>query len=169
MLTAYYSYQILGLARKIGGYTGGEERKFFTDKEKDEIEELERLKNEKKEEVLKADEARIIRDDNGNVVEIIYGKSIESDDEDKEIGQDLEVDDNQPEGIRRLIELSKQEEVKKGREQSEREVDWIAELVAKHGDDYEAMKWDKKLNIYQQTVGDLRKRVTKWKKTQGKH
>ncbi|KAJ5108349.1 Nucleolar protein 16 [Penicillium angulare] len=55
---------------------------------------------------------------------------------------------------------------KKPRYQSSREGEWIAQLVAKHGDDYTAMVRDRKLNPMQQSVGDLRRRINKWKKSQ---
>lgn len=58
--------------------------------------------------------------------------------------------------------------VKRERLQSEREEDWIARLVNKYGDDYVRMARDMKLNPFQQTVGDLKKRVAKWKKLQAK-
>lgn len=55
---------------------------------------------------------------------------------------------------------------KKPRHQSTREQDWIARLVEKYGDDYTAMARDRKLNPMQQSEGDLRRRINKWKKTQ---
>jgi nucleolar protein 16 len=48
------------------------------------------------------------------------------------------------------------------RSQSQREEEWIARLVEKHGDDYKAMFWDKQLNVMQQSEGDLKRRVKKW-------
>lgn len=157
------------MARQLGSFTGGEEKKFHTYKELEEQEEQERLKNENRSDELEAGEARIVRDEEGNVVKIIYGEEeeIDSDDETR-FNRDDDDDEDQPEGLKKLIALSKQEVVKKDRIQSEAEEDWISALVEKHGDDYEAMKWDKKLNIYQQSVGDLRKRAIKWKKAQEK-
>ena len=49
------------------------------------------------------------------------------------------------------------------REQSSREREWIASLVEKYGEDYAAMVRDRKLNPYQQTEGDIRRRAGKWK------
>lgn len=50
--------------------------------------------------------------------------------------------------------------------QSTREKDWIEQLVEKHGDDYEAMFKDRTLNVMQQSVGDIKRRVQKWQRTQ---
>jgi nucleolar protein 16 len=49
------------------------------------------------------------------------------------------------------------------RGQSKGEEQWIVDLVEKHGDDYKAMFWDRKLNPMQQSLGDIRKRVKKYK------
>lgn len=55
---------------------------------------------------------------------------------------------------------------KKPRKQSGREAEWLLHLVNKHGDDYLAMSRDMKLNPMQQTVGDLKRRIKKWKASQ---
>ncbi|KAF2140598.1 uncharacterized protein K452DRAFT_351834 [Aplosporella prunicola CBS 121167] len=52
------------------------------------------------------------------------------------------------------------------RKQSEREVEWVERLVAKYGDDYRKMSRDMKLNPMQQTEGDIKKRVQKWRASQ---
>jgi nucleolar protein 16 len=52
------------------------------------------------------------------------------------------------------------------RGQSQHEEEWIARLVEKHGDDYRAMFWDKHLNVFQQSEGDIKRRVKKWKEKQ---
>lgn len=55
---------------------------------------------------------------------------------------------------------------KKPRFQSTREGEWAQRLVEKYGDDFIAMARDRKLNPMQQSVGDLRRRINKWKKSQ---
>jgi nucleolar protein 16 len=49
------------------------------------------------------------------------------------------------------------------RQQSKREEEWIARLAGKYGDDIRAMARDVKLNPMQQSEGDLRRRLKKWK------
>lgn len=52
---------------------------------------------------------------------------------------------------------------KKPRMPSRREVEWIERLVRRWGDDFDAMVRDRRLNPGQQSAGDLRKRVKRWK------
>lgn len=52
---------------------------------------------------------------------------------------------------------------KRPRMQSRREEEWIERLVRRWGDDYDAMVRDRRLNPGQQSAGDLRKRVKRWK------
>ena len=48
------------------------------------------------------------------------------------------------------------------RNQSGRETEWVARLVEKYGSDYKKMTWDRKLNPFQQSEGDIKKRVLKY-------
>ena len=52
---------------------------------------------------------------------------------------------------------------KKPRQQSRREQEWIEALVGKWGEDFRGMVRDRKLNPWQQSEGDLRRRVGRWR------
>lgn len=54
---------------------------------------------------------------------------------------------------------------KRPRQQSQREEEWIAKLVEKHGENVKAMAKDRKLNPMQQTEGDIGRRLKKWTKS----
>lgn len=65
--------------------------------------------------------------------------------------------------VKELEEQASLEAKKKPRQQSKREGEWIANLVATYGDDYRRMVRDRKMNPMQQSEGDLKRRVRKWK------
>lgn len=50
------------------------------------------------------------------------------------------------------------------RKQSLREEEWIRALVERYGDDYRMMFWDRRLNPMQQSEGDIKRRVLRWKR-----
>ena len=52
------------------------------------------------------------------------------------------------------------------RKQSTREQEWVEKLVEKHGDDYEKMAWDAKINPMKQTAADIKRRVKKLRQGQ---
>lgn len=56
---------------------------------------------------------------------------------------------------------------KRPRQQSEREQDWLGKLVEAHGESTAAMVKDRKLNPMQQSEGDLKRRLKKWKQQHG--
>lgn len=56
---------------------------------------------------------------------------------------------------------------KRPRQQSEREQEWMAKLAEKHGENTAAMFRDKKLNPMQQSEGDIKRRLKKWKQKNG--
>jgi nucleolar protein 16 len=66
--------------------------------------------------------------------------------------------------IRQLEEAARNGARKAPRKQSHREEEWIEKLVAKYGNDYGKMFRDSRLNPYQQSEGDIKRRVQKWKK-----
>ncbi|KAH7363161.1 Nop16-like protein [Plectosphaerella cucumerina] len=90
-----------------------------------------------------------------------FDSDSEDEDEDEEEWGGVEDDENKPEVLRMLEEEAARPELKKPRHQSEQETEWLEKLIKRHGDNYEAMAWDRKLNPMQQTAGDLRRRVAK--------
>lgn len=163
-LTLQQNYKKLGLRAKLGGLAGGAEKKIVkrTDtvednddnEEKPSIEDIEQTEDPAQ---IPEGEARIIRDPETNeVVKVIYGTM--------KPGQSSEQKE-ESEVIKKLQEQAiKNAAIVKERTQSERESEWLKSLYEKHGDDYQKMMWDKKLNVFQQSAGDLNRRVNKWKK-----
>lgn len=74
-----------------------------------------------------------------------------------------------PEIVRELeLQAAKEDELvkkRKPRQQSQREGEWVERLLERHGEDYAAMVRDRKLNPMQQSEGDLRRRIRKWKQS----
>lgn len=136
--------------------------------EQQEREELDRnniVVNDRKIPKLGAGEAFIVRGDDGQVVEVIYGKDhqVGSDDEEEEwTGFEDQPEEEDTETIK-ILQARAERAVANPHIQSEREQSWIEQLIEKHGDDVDGMFWDKELNIYQQSRGDLKKRIKKWK------
>lgn len=161
-LTLQQNYKKLGLKAKLGSQAGGTE-KIIT---KDGIQNDDEKETEKsKAPINSMQEGRIIRDDEGNVIGVEVNEKKEFDDEEEEewTGFQDQGEEEKTEVVRQLEEAAKNG-YSKPHVQSEREMDWAERLINKHGDDFEAMFWDKKLNIYQQSVGDIKRRVYKWKK-----
>lgn len=71
------------------------------------------------------------------------------------------IDAAAPRVVRELEREAAQPTEKLVRHQSEREMEWLGDLVAKHGEDVAAMARDAKLNRMQQTAADIRKRLRK--------
>lgn len=76
-------------------------------------------------------------------------------------GIDEEEESKRPAVIRQLEAEANAPREKTVRYQSEREVEWLRTLVARHGDDTAAMARDAKLNPMQQTGSDIRRRLKK--------
>ena len=69
--------------------------------------------------------------------------------------------------VRQLEQLARSG-VKREHTQSQRECEWIERLVARYGRDFKKMARDRKLNPFQQTEGDIGRRVARWEKAQAR-
>ncbi|PRT52649.1 Nucleolar protein 16 [Wickerhamiella sorbophila] len=147
-LTLAQNYKKLGLTAKLQKPAGGVE--------KDVRVQDEAISQPIKRSTIK--EAKIVTKEDGST-EIVYA----SDDED-EVWTGFNGE-HKSEVINELKEYAANG-VTKPRHQSDREQEWIEALVAKHGDDYQAMQWDRKVNVFQKSAGDLKRRIFKWKKSQ---
>lgn len=56
---------------------------------------------------------------------------------------------------------------KRKRRQSKFEAEWVGRLVERWGDDVERMARDRKLNPWQQSEGDIRRRIRWWREGGG--
>ncbi|ROT39224.1 ribosome biogenesis protein Nop16 [Sodiomyces alkalinus F11] len=183
--TLTQNYRRLGLAARLNGPSGGEEKT---------IKQVLQARQEGKRlkpalDPLMIDptakavvgEAKIERDADGNIINIQYigpdGKPRKKTPRDNPLNDPLvdmeyaseeeeEDDDEDPENKTEVIRLLEEEASrpveKKPRHQSEREREWVERLVARHGDNFAAMARDRKLNPMQQTEADIARRIRKW-------
>lgn len=103
-------------------------------------------------------EGLIQRDDDGNVLRVIYGEERSHNDIlDAEVAPVEAKTD-----VVRALEAQAANGVQHEKFHSEFELDWIEKLLKKHGEDYKAMFWDKDLNVYQLTASQLKKKCSKY-------
>lgn len=177
-LTLKQNYKKLGLRAKLQKPSGGEEADYSKERRKEPLvkspieyesdEEEGDLEQKVSDEELDPSEipqgeARIRRDGDGNVVEVIYGQKRPFNSCDNAIHGTQEYDPPKSEVVRKLEELANAPAIKKERTMSVREEEWLERLYNKHGENYKQMFFDTKLNIYQQSEGDLRRRILAWK------
>ncbi|GAA5816416.1 hypothetical protein MFLAVUS_009945 [Mucor flavus] len=164
-LTLRQNYEKLGLLTSLNGQTGGKEKNLpdskMVESEDTEPKELKELTEEDIEEIKKTlgpGEGLIQRDDDGNIIRVIYG-------EEKTHDEILDAEVPAVEAktdVVRALEAQAANAFHREKFASEFELDWIQKLINKHGDDYKAMFWDKELNVYQQTAAQLKKKCEKY-------
>ncbi|KAJ6093468.1 hypothetical protein N7486_008757 [Penicillium sp. IBT 16267x] len=182
-LTLTQNYKNLGLLHKLNAPTGGRERLPGTEDDADASHSLQIRDSGKAAAQIELGEIRVERDpETGNIIRVIReDEQIEvagrlrrranplndplNDIENKVL--DFQANSSGTDVVKKLERQANlegvAEKVKKPRHLSTREIEWVSRLVEKHGDDLMAMVRDRKLNPMQQSVGDLRRRIDKWK------
>ena len=130
---------------------------------------------------FKPTEARVIRDPvSGKILSIEEPKTkfnplndaLNSDSEEEDEmegleGEGAEGDGGEERGGNIVKELERQAKEggkkKRDREQSEGEKEWCERLVRRWGEDWGKMVRDRRLNPMQQTEGDLKRRIARWR------
>ncbi|KAK2734285.1 Nucleolar protein 16 [Onygenales sp. PD_40] len=194
-LTLTQNYRRLGLTSKLNASTGGAEKKRAALASLDDsiaqtpADPLHVLTSATAGTKLKPTEARVERDpETGKILRVIHDDEVEIagrkrrkanplEDPLNELSGDegavpMPVATSTPTAVVQALERQaalEEEALKKRqpRQQSKGEGEWLARLVAKHGDNVSAMVRDRKLNPMQQTEGDIRRRLRKWKEKQG--
>ena len=180
-LTLSQNYEKLGLKSKLQAVSGGkeadlekvvkreplvktqilddDENEFDSDDNEPQVSEPEGEVDEKD---IPEGEARILRDNKGNIVKVVYGKRKSSETEAAE-PEEVHSTSSKTKAVKELEAFASRPTVKKERVPSEREEAWLKALYTKHGDNYRKMFYDKKLNINQQTEADIKRRISNWK------
>ncbi|KAG5519692.1 hypothetical protein PMAC_001848 [Pneumocystis sp. 'macacae'] len=105
---------------------------------------------------LQPNEARIQRDNEGNIVKIIYGKQREFDDI---LNSDIKTEEISPKTKKKATRSTKID-----RKLSKNETLFLRRLIDCYGDNIDAMTKDIKLNAMQLTAGDLQRKIKKLNK-----
>ncbi|WFD38932.1 Nucleolar protein 16 [Malassezia japonica] len=166
-LTPRQNYAKLGLAPSLVPQSGGLDRK-------DPYANVKRAEPQAAAPKARKGMARIVRNEQGEVVDIIEEDG-EKDEDATPWGSAMNADEDEPanlvmlpprlhakdgESVEALAKLA-EEDRPVSRFSSSNEFAWLAELVHKHGDDIDAMVRDRHLNIWQKTAGEIRRALRK--------
>ncbi|ODO07619.1 nucleolar protein 16 [Cryptococcus wingfieldii CBS 7118] len=108
---------------------------------------------------------KIIRDEEGNVIDIII-EGEEEEEAQKKAEEEMEVDEKSKKveaktEVVRQLELLAATSAPVVRHTSTSERTWLQQLVDKYGDDTARMTRDKKLNVWQKTEGEIKRMIKK--------
>lgn len=146
-LTLTQNYRRMGLTSKLQRPAGGSEKDILASKKVAEVKPIGKDRPSVK-------QGRIIHEPDGSS-RVEYIEESESDEPEEWHGF---ADESE---IVKELENYAEHEVKDRRHMSTSEVSFLDLLVEKYGDDYEAMQWDKKLNKFQHSAGELKRRIRK--------
>jgi nucleolar protein 16 len=184
-LTMTQNYKLLGLSSRLNVPTGGSEVRptaVKSDLPRSSGESAFALPKTRKTTKLVPTEVKVERDpDTGAIMRVIRPEgggerdSVHSRRPANPLGDLLNEDSDMEElnmasslvvGVIPDLQAQAEEEAsrkKKPRQQSKREEEWIERLIEKYGDNTRSMARDMTLNPMQQSEGDLKQRVRRWK------
>ena len=175
------NYKRLGLSSRLNASTGGTEKKADKDnavvKSKRDTLSIAGFQAPK----MKPSEVQVERNpETGRIVRVIRPDMEDEDDNplNDPLNDAMEFENDGPASIsetnvvaqleaQAAAEAEHLETTRRPRKQSQREEEWIGDLIRKHGDNINAMVRDKKLNPMQQTASDIGRRVRKWNANHG--
>lgn len=185
-MTVSQNYRRLGLSSRLNDAAGGTEKKAHGEKEHEAGGDNEKslsLSITRPTGKILPQEAQVERDPaTGHILRIIRPISEEAQRENRKRlnplddplndlenhEQEVQPISSSVSGVIAQLEAQAAEEAhqiarsKRPRQQSQREEEWLRNLVEKHGDNITAMVRDRKLNPMQQTEGDIRRRIKVW-------
>lgn len=167
--TLSQNYRRLGLVARLRGPAGGSEKKLGAEDEAGGASATKDPLAVAPPAQAVVSEARVERDADGKIVRLLGRRA---DNPLRDPLADLDEDEEPPEEpsppgteatavVRSLVAASRAAAPARRRQQSEREAEWLARLVARHGRDTAAMARDMKLNPMQQTAADIARRIRK--------
>ncbi|KAJ2724407.1 Nucleolar protein 16 [Coemansia sp. Benny D115] len=158
LLTVTENYKKLGLVSKLNKVTGGVAFDINASKSADKEGSDEESEEKKLKKAIPKGYGVIERDEEGNIVNIVMG-----DEEQNPLDSDYEVEgvEAKGEGAKILESFVNSHEDRRERWMSQGSRQAMQAFVDAHGDDYEAMFWDHKLNYLQMTKKQIEKKVKK--------
>ncbi|KAG8772741.1 Nucleolar protein 16 [Serendipita sp. 411] len=173
-LTVKQNYARLGLLSTLNPRAkGGSEFKVPSTSTVQDVQEAQNVAEGRAQ--LSVGRGRIIRDENGNIVDIEMEETEETeagrDDEDEEVLEippeaekwvaQTHAQKSEKSDLIRELETLSQRVSRVPRTASGGERAWLKQVVATYGDDLEAVARDRKLNPWQRTAGEIRRSIAK--------
>ncbi|KAJ2809258.1 Nucleolar protein 16 [Coemansia guatemalensis] len=160
-LTVSQNYRNLGLVSRLNGVSGGTVKNVIPAHQErpDSDEETSELSEKQLKQTIPQGYGLIERDEEGRVINVVL-----ADDPGDPLDSDFEVDNTpaKKEGARILEQYAAEHDERKERWMSVGERQMLQRYVDKHGNDYDAMFWDKQLNRQQLTKRQLQKKIERY-------
>ncbi|KAJ1816580.1 Nucleolar protein 16 [Coemansia sp. RSA 2599] len=156
--TVLENYKKFGLVSKVNGARGGTEKNLFSKPTENESESAAEPTEQDIKKAIPKGYGIIERDEAGNVINIVLPE------EEDPLDSDYEVEKVEAKGkaAKMLEEFAETHEERRERWLSQGSRRILQSFIDKHGDNYEAMFWDSKLNKQQLTKHQIEKKIKQY-------